>query len=60
MFECKRVPKHSLVPLAESLSHKMSNIFYNLENVTYWQVFLTSFLFFLEHLREVIIKKRQL
>ena len=58
MFECKRVPKHSLVPLAENLSHKMSkdfsaslifsNIFYNLENVTYWQVCLTSFLFFLE------------
>ena len=43
----KRVPKDSRVPLAESLSDKINdNIFYNVENVTNWLFFLTSFLFF--------------
>ena len=44
----KRVPKDSLVPIAESLSDKINDIVYNVEYVTKWIIFLTSFLFFLE------------
>ena len=44
----KRVPKDSRVPLAESLSEKINDIVYNVEDVTKWPIFLTSFLFFLE------------
>ena len=44
----KRVPKNSRVPLAESLSDKINDIVYNVEDVTKWLIFLTSFLFFLE------------
>ena len=42
----KRVPKDSRVPLAESLSDKINDIVYNVEDVTKWLIFLTSFLFF--------------
>ena len=42
----KRVPKDSRVPLAESLSDKINDIVYNVEDVTKWLFFLTSFLFF--------------
>ena len=42
----KRVPKDSRVPLAESLSDKINDIVYNVEDVTNWLIFLTSFLFF--------------
>ena len=34
------------VPLAESLSNKINDIVYNLEDVTKWLIFLTSFFFF--------------
>ena len=44
----KRVPKNSRVPLAESLSDKINEIIYNVEEGTKWLFFLTSFLFFLE------------
>ena len=43
-----RVPKVSVVLLAESLLDKMNDSYYNVESLTYWLVFLTSFLFFLE------------
>ena len=36
----KRVPKDSRVPLAESLSEKLKDIVYNLEDVTKWLIFL--------------------
>ena len=42
----KRVPKDSRVPLAESLADKINDIVYNVEDVTKWLIFLTSFLFF--------------
>ena len=42
----KRVPKDSRVPLAESLSDKTNNIFYNAENNIYWLVFPTISCFF--------------
>ena len=42
----KQVPKNSRVPLAESLSDKINDIVYNVEDVTKWLIFLTSFLFF--------------
>ena len=44
----KRVPKDSRVLLAESLSDKINDIVYNVEDVTMWLIFLTSLLFFLE------------
>ena len=44
----KRVPKDSRVPMAESLSDKINDIVYNVEDVTKWPIFSTSFLFFLE------------
>ena len=44
----KRVPKNSRVPLAESLSDKINDIVYNVEDVTKWLISLTSFLLFLE------------
>ena len=44
----KRVPKDLLVPLADSLSDKINDIVYNVEDVTKWLTFLTSFFFFLE------------
>ena len=47
----KRIPKDSRVPLAESLSDKINDIVYNVEDVTKWLIFLTSFLFFLEQLK---------
>ena len=42
----KRVPKDSRVPLAESLSDKINDIVYKVEDVTKRLIFLTSFLFF--------------
>ena len=42
----KRVPKDSHVRLAESLSDKINDIVYSVEDVTKWLIFLTSFLFF--------------
>ena len=53
----KRVPKDSRVPLAESLSDKIIDIFYNLEHVTKWLVFLTSFLFFWSNRKKVDANK---
>ena len=44
----KGVPKDSRVPLAESLSNKINDNVYNVEDVTKWLIFLTSFLFLLE------------
>ena len=44
----KRVPKVSRVPFPESLSDKKNDIVYNIEDVTKWLIFLTSFMFFLE------------
>ena len=41
----KRIPKDSRVPLAESLSDNINDIFYNVEDITKWLTFLTSFLF---------------
>ena len=38
-----RVPKDLRVPLAESLSDKINDIVYNVEDVTKWLIFLTSF-----------------
>ena len=42
----KRVPKDSRVPLAESLSDKLNDIVYNVEDVTKCLTCLTSFVFF--------------
>ena len=42
----KSVPKDSRLPLAESLSEKINDIFYNVEDVTKWLIFLMSFSFF--------------
>ena len=42
----QRSPKDSRVPLAESLSNKINDIVYNVEDVTKWLIFLTSFFFF--------------
>ena len=42
----KRVPKDSRVPLAESLSEKINDTVYNVEDVRKWLIFLTSFFFF--------------
>ena len=39
----KRVLKDSRVPLVESLSDKVNDIVYNVEDVTKWLIFLTSF-----------------
>ena len=35
----KRIPKNSLVPLAESVSDKINDVFYNVEDVTKWLIF---------------------
>ena len=56
----KRLPKDSRVPLAESHSDKMIDIFSIVENFTYWLVFLTSFFLEQHNLREVVVSKRQL
>ena len=37
--EIKRVPKDSRVPMAESLSDKVNDIFYIVEDVTKWLIF---------------------
>ena len=37
--EIKRVPKNSRVPMAESLSDKVNDIFYIVEDVTKWLIF---------------------
>ena len=55
----KRVPKNSRVPLAESLSDKLSDIVYNVEDVTKWLIFLTSFLFFWSNRKEVDANRPQ-
>ena len=47
----KRVPNDSRVPLEENLSHKINDVFYNVEKIIYWLVLLTPFLFFLEQRR---------
>ena len=44
----KRVPKDSRDPLVESLSDKINDIVYNVEDATKWLIFFMSFLFFLE------------
>ena len=55
----KRVPKDSRVPLAESLSDKINDIVYNVEDVTKWLIFLTSFLFFWSNRKEVDANRPQ-
>ena len=55
----KRVPKDSRVPLAESLSDKINDIVYNVENVAKWLIFLTSFLFFRSNRKEVDANRPQ-
>ena len=42
----KRVPKDSRVPLAESLSDKINDIVYNVEDVTKWLIFFNVVLVF--------------
>ena len=42
----KRVPKDSRVPLAESLSDKINDIAYNVEDVTKWLIFFNVVLVF--------------
>ena len=42
----KRVPKDSRVPLAESLSDKINDIVYNVEDVTKWLTFFNLVLVF--------------
>ena len=42
----KRVPKDSRVPLAESLSDKINDIDYNVEDVTKWLIFFNVILVF--------------
>ena len=42
----KRVPKDSRVPLAESLSDKINDIVYNVEDVTNWLTFFSVVLVF--------------
>ena len=64
----KRVPKDSRVPLAESLSDKTNDdVVYNVEDITKWLIFLTSFLFFgatenkwtqTNHMHELFDKKK--
>ena len=44
----RRVLKDSRIPLEESISDKIDDIPYNVEDFTKWLIFLTSFLFFLE------------
>ena len=53
----KRVPKDSRVPLAESLSEKINDIVYNVEDVTKWLIFKKSFLFFLEQPKRSVRKQ---
>ena len=55
----KRVPKDSRVPLAESLSDKINDIVYNVEDVTKWLIFITSFLFFWSNPKEVDANRPQ-
>ena len=42
----RRVLKDSRIPLEESISDKIDDIPYNVEDFTKWLIFLTSFLFF--------------
>ena len=42
----KRVPKDSRVPLAQSLSDKINDISYNVEDVTKWLIFNVVLVFF--------------
>ena len=42
----KRVSKDSRFPLTESLSDKVKDIFYNVEDVTKWLIFLNVVLVF--------------
>ena len=55
----KRVPKDSRVTLAESLSDRLNDIVYNVEDVTKWLIFLTSFLFFWSNRKEVDSNRSQ-
>ena len=54
-----RVPKDSRVPLAESLTDKITDIVYNVEDVAKWLIFLTSFLFFWSNRKEVDANRPQ-
>ena len=49
----KRVPKDSRVLLAESLSDKINDIVYNIEDVTMWLILLTSLFFFWSNQQKV-------
>ena len=48
----KRVPKDSRVPLAQSLSDKINDIVYNVEDVTKWLIFNVVLVFFWSNRKE--------
>ena len=56
----RKVPKETRVPLEGSILAKMNVIFYNVENFTFWQIFLMSVLFFFEQHKKKFVGKRQL
>ena len=49
----KRVPKDSRVPLAESLSEKINDTVYNVEDVRKWLIFFNVVLFFWSNRKEM-------
>ena len=55
----KRVPKDSRVPLAESLSDKINDIVYNVEDVTKWLFFNVVLDFFWSNRKEVDANRPQ-
>ena len=55
----KKVPKDSRIPLVESLSDKINDFVYNVEDVTKWLIFLTSFLVFGSNRKEVDTNRPQ-
>ena len=54
----KRVPKDSRVPLAESLSDKINDIVYNVEDVTKWLIFLNLVLVFFSSIQKEVDANR--
>ena len=55
----KKVPKDSRVPLVESLSDKINDIVYNVEDITKWLIFLTSLLVFWSNRKELDTNRPQ-